>query len=242
MKIKLDNTHTHIHTQTHSLWSFPGDSVVKNPPSNVKRYRRHRFNPWVRKIPWRKWQLTPVFLPGKCRGQRSLVGYSPWGHRIGHNWATECDTASLKVLEHGGCSVSDVQDTLACLREADCTHPNGMFASGHGRGPRVADGLKKENTIGLAKKFVFYKILWKNPNKLLPAQYLLAPQECKVSDVVTQVSISHFPSPPFSCISGLRPMRHSLYLNFSLWPAFYYSLSLSSQTRATALSSWRKAS
>ena len=38
--------------------------------------------PEVRKIPWRrKWQPTPVFLPGKSHGQRSLVGYSPWGHK-----------------------------------------------------------------------------------------------------------------------------------------------------------------
>ena len=36
--------------------------------------RRHRFDPWVRKIPWRrKWQPTPVFLPGKSHGQRSLA-------------------------------------------------------------------------------------------------------------------------------------------------------------------------
>ena len=33
-------------------------------------------------IPWRRnWELTPVYLPGKSHGQRSLVGYSPWGHR-----------------------------------------------------------------------------------------------------------------------------------------------------------------
>ena len=33
------------------------------------------------KMPWRrKWQSTPVFLPGKFHGQTSLVGYSPWGH------------------------------------------------------------------------------------------------------------------------------------------------------------------
>ena len=33
-------------------------------------------------IPWRrKWQSTPVLLPGKSHGQRSLVGYSPWGHK-----------------------------------------------------------------------------------------------------------------------------------------------------------------
>ena len=44
------------------------------------QYRRWRFDPWVRKIPWRrKWQLTPVFLPGKFHGQMSLVGCSPWG-------------------------------------------------------------------------------------------------------------------------------------------------------------------
>ena len=43
---------------------------------------RPGFNPWVRKISRRrKWQPTPVFLPGKFHGWRSLVGYSPWGHK-----------------------------------------------------------------------------------------------------------------------------------------------------------------
>ena len=37
---------------------------------------------WVRKIPLRRnWQPTPVLLPGESHGQRSLVGYSPWGHK-----------------------------------------------------------------------------------------------------------------------------------------------------------------
>ena len=41
-----------------------------------------KFNPWVRKIPWRrKWQPTPVFLPGDSHGWRSLVGYSPGGRK-----------------------------------------------------------------------------------------------------------------------------------------------------------------
>ena len=40
------------------------------------------FYPWVRKIPWRrKWQPTPVFLPGESHGRRSLVGSSPWGRK-----------------------------------------------------------------------------------------------------------------------------------------------------------------
>ena len=42
--------------------------------------RRLPFDPWVRNVPWRrKWQPTPVFLPGESQGLRSLVGYSPWG-------------------------------------------------------------------------------------------------------------------------------------------------------------------
>ena len=37
------------------------------------------FHPWVRKIHWRrKWQPTPVFLPGKSPAQGSLGGYCPW--------------------------------------------------------------------------------------------------------------------------------------------------------------------
>ena len=41
------------------------------------------FDPWVRKIPWRReCLLTPVFLPGEFHGQRSLAGYSPWGNKV----------------------------------------------------------------------------------------------------------------------------------------------------------------
>jgi len=44
------------------------------------RHRRHRFNPWVRKIPWRRnWQSTPVFLPGKCYGQKEPGGLPSMG-------------------------------------------------------------------------------------------------------------------------------------------------------------------
>ena len=49
---------------------------VKNL-SAMNESRRCEFNPWVSKIPWRKaWQSTPVFLPGKTHGQRSLAAYS----------------------------------------------------------------------------------------------------------------------------------------------------------------------
>ena len=52
--------------------------MVKNPPA----MQETKFNPWVRKISWRRaWQPTPVFLPRELHGQRSLAGYSPWGHK-----------------------------------------------------------------------------------------------------------------------------------------------------------------
>ena len=56
------------------------------------QYRRCGSDPWVRKIPWRRrWQPTPVFLPGESHGQRSLVDYSPWGHRESDmtDWVTK---------------------------------------------------------------------------------------------------------------------------------------------------------
>ena len=51
------------------------------------QFRRLGFDLWGGKIHWRrKWQPTPGFLPEKSHGQRSLVGYSPWGHRrVGHD-------------------------------------------------------------------------------------------------------------------------------------------------------------
>ena len=58
--------------------------LIKNPPASAGD-RRYGFSPWVGKIPWsRKWQPTPVYLPGKLHGQ-SLEGYSPQGCRVGHS-------------------------------------------------------------------------------------------------------------------------------------------------------------
>ena len=52
--------------------------AIRKPPGQYRRPKRHDFNPWVGKIPWRRrWQLTLASLPGKSHGQRSLVCYSP---------------------------------------------------------------------------------------------------------------------------------------------------------------------
>ena len=52
---------------------FPGGASGKEPTCQCRRQKRHGFSAWVGKIPWRKtWQPTPVFLPGKSHGRRSL--------------------------------------------------------------------------------------------------------------------------------------------------------------------------
>ena len=49
---------------------------------------------------WRKkWRPTPVLLPGKSHGWRSLVGYSPWSRRVGHAWATSIHSLHTLSLE-----------------------------------------------------------------------------------------------------------------------------------------------
>ena len=57
-----------------------------------RRHRRHTFDPWVRKIPWRRaWQPTLVFLPRESRGQRGLVGCGLWGGK---------ESKTTEVTEH----------------------------------------------------------------------------------------------------------------------------------------------
>ena len=68
--------------------TFCDASVLKG---SACQFRRHKsgFDPWVRKIPWRrKWQPTPLKLPRKFHGQSSLAGYSTGGggpQKVGHN-------------------------------------------------------------------------------------------------------------------------------------------------------------
>ena len=56
-------------------WDSQVALVVKNPTCQCRRPKRHGFDPWVGKIPWRReWQPIPVFLPGEFQAQRSLAG------------------------------------------------------------------------------------------------------------------------------------------------------------------------
>ena len=62
------------------------------------QFRRHGYNSWGGKIPWRrKWEPN---LPGKSHGQRSLVGYSPWGYkRVGHHLTTKITTHIVQFFK-----------------------------------------------------------------------------------------------------------------------------------------------
>ena len=85
-----------------------GVASGKESACQCRSCKRHRFDLSVRKIPWsRKWKLTPVFSPGESDGQRSLVGYSPWGH-------TESD-----MTEHT-CTHAPFQPTQAYLSCLTC--------------------------------------------------------------------------------------------------------------------------
>ena len=96
------------------LRGFPHGSGVKNLPASAGDRETWVWS-WVRKIPWRrKWQPTPVFLPGNFHGQRSLADYSPWGHkRVGHDLATkrqqQRDQHSPPELLGVLCAAADVQ-------------------------------------------------------------------------------------------------------------------------------------
>ena len=78
--------HSYFKIQNKSKWctrdsmGFLGGACGKEPTCQRSRYKRPGFNLWTRKMPWRKkWQPTPVLLPGESHGQSSLAGYSPQG-------------------------------------------------------------------------------------------------------------------------------------------------------------------
>ena len=81
-QISCKNTSKRIVAVSRQPFGLPQWLKRKRICLQCRRHKRCGFDPWVRKIPWRrKWQPTPVFLPRKSRGQRSLEGYSPQDHK-----------------------------------------------------------------------------------------------------------------------------------------------------------------
>ena len=118
---------------------FPGGIHDKEPACQCRRRKRCGFDPWVGNIPWRrKWQATPVFLPGESHGQRTLVGPSPWGHRVGHNWNDFARTHKLKQsswLQKNGCVVALGVSSQAVARSPGENVPLSMPCGKHSPGP-----------------------------------------------------------------------------------------------------------
>ena len=90
------------------LWiklGFPGSASDKESPYQCKRLKRCRFDPWVKKIPWRRvWQPTPVFFPGESHGLRGLEGYSPWGCK--KSWTQLKQLRTCSHNEHRSANIS----------------------------------------------------------------------------------------------------------------------------------------
>ena len=82
--------------------NWTGGAGGKESACQCRRHGRDRFDPWVKKIPWRrKWQPILVFLLGKPQGQRSLAGYSPWSHKesdMPEHACKHCFSCNVQVL------------------------------------------------------------------------------------------------------------------------------------------------
>ena len=92
------------------ILGFPGGASGKGPTCQYRRHKKHGFNLWVGKVSWRRaWKPTPVLLLGESHEQRSLVGYSSWGHkRIGHDLATKQDLPDGSNDKESACSAGDL--------------------------------------------------------------------------------------------------------------------------------------
>ena len=131
-----------------SIW-FSGLPRWLSGEESAPQCKRCGFNPWVRKIPWRrKWQPTPVFLPGKSHRKRYLVCYSPWSHKdLDMTEPTHTHThlifktfwnpVSLYLSNHTACvvlscfsHVDSLQSQWTAARQA----PLSIFSSGKNTG------------------------------------------------------------------------------------------------------------
>ena len=144
----------HIH---HVLWTqardsagFPGDASGKESACNAGDVMKCGFDPWVGKILWRRaWQPTPVSLPGESHGQRSLVGYSPWGHK-------ESDMTEALMQESWQLEQRQGNTSLNQMTPGWHVRGHGWKAKGHLRKSRgKREGERPPLALLAGKKHVF---------------------------------------------------------------------------------------
>ena len=79
---KMFFRHQHLNCGVHFTRASQVGARGKEPARQCRRLKRSAFDHRIGKSPWRRaWQPTLVFLSGEFHGQKSLVGYSPWGHK-----------------------------------------------------------------------------------------------------------------------------------------------------------------
>ena len=139
-----------------------------------RRRRRCRFIPWVRKIPWRrKWQPTPVFLPGESHGQRRLGGYSPWGDKesdmtkviehihsfsLNKNWKCICFLHLLGSYANSFCPSSTGMKSFWLLRSVICLWHIGFY---YPQSSILKDRVRPLTKMGMSLLEITHPAFWK---------------------------------------------------------------------------------
>ena len=109
------------------ITGFPGGTSRKEPACQCRRHKSCEFSPWVGKIPWgRKWQPTPVFLPGE-----SMDGGAWWAtvhgsQRVRHDWVVwyiPCLSSPFFTLTQGNCAQINQWPPLATWELAQVLGP-----------------------------------------------------------------------------------------------------------------------
>ena len=95
------------HWSWYRVLGFLGSASGKGPACQCRRHKRYWFDPWIRKIPWRR-HGNPLllFLPGESHGRRSLAGYKSMGsQRVRHDWVTEHAHTHVWTAPTGGLQI-----------------------------------------------------------------------------------------------------------------------------------------
>ena len=124
------------------------------------------FDPWVRKISWRKeWLPPPVFLPGEFHGQRSLVGYRPWGRKESDTTNSLNMPSSRRQRDSASPAQAPIDQRAARLPQ----ETEEMLKKGaHPREMREPDGTSCRDVLNLALP----GLLGKEPCTPIPGQAL----------------------------------------------------------------------
>ena len=136
----------------------------KESACQCKSPRRRRFDPWVRKSPWRrKWQPTPIFLPGELHGQRSLAGYTLCGHRVRRDWAhaRTCARAHKHTHTHTHThqtQYSRLENSIDSGAWPAAVH--GVVSMGSQKVGQALRNKTRKQQVASANFFLFYFRIW----------------------------------------------------------------------------------